>query len=280
VYLEVPDVMMGSDAKRVLRIGVLGSGRMGREVIRAAAADDGLKLAGVWTRQERQLTDKDAGTRESMSSALVGGDLDAVLAAADAAIDFTLPGATPQILDAAVKSGTPLVCGVSGLDHDVLQSMQRAAASVPVFYDRNMSFGIAALTELVRRAGAILGPDFAAAIHETHHAHKIDAPSGTALKLGEALADVRSADFASVYRYSRDGSVRRASPDDILFSVTRKGENPGEHTVTFQSEAETLELTHKVQHRRVFALGALEAARWLVRQKPGLYAMADLIDRP
>ena len=268
--------MIGNDAKQVLRIGVLGSGRMGREVMRAAAAGEGLELAGVWVRRKGRLADAVAGTGEAMSSALVGSDLDAVLAAADVAIDFTLPGATAQILDAVVRSGTPLVCGVSGLDEALLRTMRASSSSVPVFYDRNMSFGIAVLSDLVRRAGAVLGPEFVAAIHETHHVHKVDAPSGTALKLGEALAEARKQDFSSVFRHTEEGPARRESPADIVFSVTREGENPGEHTLTFQSEAETLELTHKVRHRRVFAIGALQAARWLVRQPPGLYRMSDL----
>ncbi|HET6628921.1 MAG TPA: 4-hydroxy-tetrahydrodipicolinate reductase [Woeseiaceae bacterium] len=241
-----------------LRIAVLGAGRMGGEILRAIAADARLEVAGVWMRSN---------------------NLESVLESGDVAVDFTLPAATPQIIDAVVRLHKPLVCGVSGLGDDIMARMRAASSSVPIFHDRNMSFGIAVLTELVRRAGAALGPEFVAGIHETHHVHKVDAPSGTALKLGEALAEVRGKDFSSVYRFAEGGSARRTSSDQILFSAVRKGENPGEHTVTFRSEAETLELTHKVVNRRVFALGALEAARWLLRQGPGFYGMSDLLER-
>lgn len=238
-----------------LRIAVLGAGRMGGELLQAIAADARLDGAGVWTR---------------------GKNLESVLESGDVAVDFTLPAATPQIIDAVVRLKKPLVCGVSGLGDDIMSRMRAASSSVPIFHDRNMSFGIAVLTELVRRAGAALGPEFLAEIHETHHVHKVDAPSGTALKLGEALADARGKDLESVYRYDEKQRVERRSSDEIVFTVTRAGENPGEHTVTFHSEAETLELAHRVRDRRVFALGALQAARWLVRQQPGFYGMRDL----
>ncbi len=246
---------MAAGSTVTLRIALLGAGRMGSELQQAIAADAGLALAGVWTR---------------------GKDLQSVLEPADVAVDFTLPQATIAILDAVVRLNKPLVCGVSGLDEEALARMRAAASSVPVFYDRNMSFGIAVMTELARRAGAALGPEFTAGILETHHVHKVDAPSGTALKLGEALADARGQDFASVYRYGGNEPPPRRSPDEILFSAAREGENPGEHTVVFSSGAETLELAHKVRNRRVFALGALRAARWLRRQQPGLYGMRDL----
>jgi 4-hydroxy-tetrahydrodipicolinate reductase len=240
---------------------------MGRELIRAVPETEDLELAAVWTRR-----DAAAGANDVVASR----DIDEVLAACDVAIDFTLPAATPRVLEAAARAGKPLVCGVSGLDDSLLAQMRSAAKSVPILYDRNMSFGIAVITELVRRAAAALGPQFVAEIRETHHVHKRDAPSGTALKLGEALADARGKDFRSVYRYEDDGLPRRSSPDEILISATRKGENPGEHTVVFRSESETLELVHRVRDRRVFALGALQAARWLLQQPPGLSGMGDL----
>lgn len=254
---------------RPTTISVLGAGRMGQELIRAVADSEDLRLGGLWSRRgPPALTD----SGETVTSR----DLEAVVAAGDVAVDFTLPGATRQVLDSVIRLRRPLVCGVSGLGEDIIAQMRAASASVPIFHDRNMSFGIAVLSEMVQRAGALLGPEFAAEIHETHHVHKIDAPSGTALKLGEALADARGQDFRSVYRYDERQPVERRSPAEIVFSVTREGENPGEHSVVFRSEAETLELVHRVRSRRVFALGALQAARWLLRQPPGLYGMRDL----
>ena len=241
---------------------------MGQALVQALSETGDLQLAAVWMRR--------AGTGPGPDDALASADLDAVLAAGDAAIDFTLPGATAQVLDAAARLGKPLVCGVSGLDEPLLARMHTAAERVPILYDRNMSLGVAVLTELVRHAAGALGTDFAAEIHETHHVHKRDAPSGTALKLAEAVADARGKEFPSVCRYADKPLPRRSSPDEILVSATREGENPGEHTVVFRSGSETLELAHRVQDRRVFALGALQAARWLLRQPPGLYGMRDL----
>ncbi len=267
----------GNDANSPLRISILGAGRMGRELIRVVAADKQLQLAGVWARQADALAGFDIDWQEHGGAVpSAGGDLDAVLQHADIVIDFSLPAATPQVLDAVRRANKPLVCGVTGLDESVLRQMRTVAASVPLLYDRNMSFGIAVLKDLVSRAAAALGHDFVASIHDIHHVHKVDAPSGTALKLGAALARARNQDFESVFRYAADGIAARNSHDDIVFSATRSGEVPGEHTVTFQSAAETLELAHKVTDRRVFADGALQAARWLVRQKPGLYGMSDI----
>lgn len=260
-----------------LRIAVLGAGRMGQELIHAVNAAEGLHLAGVWTRRDRRLA---AAGIEFDEQTVVGNDLPAVLQQADVAVDFSLPEAAAEILEAVANAAKPLVCGVTGLDDALLQRMQAVATSLPVFYDRNMSFGIAVLKDLVCRAGALLGTEFQAGIHESHHVHKRDAPSGTALKLGEALAAVRHQDFSSVFRYAQDGVAARTSPDDIVFTATREGEIPGEHSVFFQSEAEILELTHRVTDRRVFANGALRAACWLVSQQPGLYRMSDLAKNP
>lgn len=251
---------------------------MGRELISAVAAGGGneVELASVWVRDRAALVDSlPVPERSVLDAAHAGRDLDAVLARADVAIDFTLPAATLRILEAVAEAGKPLVCGVSGLDEAVMRRMRTLADSVPVFYDRNMSFGIAVLTALVTRAGGVLGPEFVAEVHETHHVHKRDAPSGTALKLGEALAAARRQDFGRVYRYT-ERAPERQGPDDIVFLVTREGENPGEHSVVFRSEAETLELAHRVRDRRVFATGALRAAKWLIRQPPGYYQMSDL----
>jgi 4-hydroxy-tetrahydrodipicolinate reductase len=212
----------------------------------------------------------------SESSAVVSGDLNEVMAAADVAVDFTLADATAQVLDAATKAGVPLVCGVTGLGDAEMRQLACAAQSIPLLYDRNMSFGIAVLKDLVERAAPRLSGSFVAEVDETHHVHKKDAPSGTAIALGEALAQSLGRNFDEVYRYEPGGDARRTR-EDIVFSVTRRGEVAGEHTVRFRSEAECLELTHKVSERRVFAQGALQAARWLAGRAPGLYQMSHLL---
>jgi 4-hydroxy-tetrahydrodipicolinate reductase len=257
----------------MLRISVLGAGRMGREIIGEIASADDLQLAGVWMRADRELP---PGMLPSGSAAIVSGDLDEVVAAADVAVDFSLAEATRQVLAAVTKASVPLVCGVTGLDVEEMRQLARAARSIPLLYDRNMSLGIAVLKDLVERAAPRLSGSFVAEVDETHHVHKKDAPSGTAIALGETLARSLGRNFDEVYRYQPGGDARRTR-EDIVFSVTRRGEVAGEHTVRFRSEAECLELTHRVSDRRVFAQGALQAARWLEGREPGLYQMSHLL---
>lgn len=220
-----------------LRIAVAGAGRMGRAIAARIDRQDDLELAGLWHR---------------------GEDLDALAAAADVIVDFSLPDATDAVLSAAVRLNKPLVCGVSGLDERAMRAIDKAARDIPLVYDRNMSQGITVLEAVIREVGGTLGPEFSVAIEETHHVHKKDAPSGTALKLGEALA-----------------AVRRGQ--DVVYKSERVGEVPGDHAVIFRSPTETLVFQHSVTTRDVFADGALRAARWAVGRPPGRYSMCDVM---
>lgn len=251
-----------------IRIAVLGRGRMGRALERCIAASDDLALSGVWV---RKLTSKDTDSHSVQST-----ELSAALSESQVAIDFTLSEVNEQVVQAAIEAQIPLVCGVSGLSASMLQQMQTAAQQIPILHDRNMSLGIAVLQQMVQMAGAVLGDEFAAEIHETHHIHKIDAPSGTALQLGEALAESRQQSFAEACHYDPCGTSKPGK-GQIHFEVSRHGEVAGEHTVQFKSASESLTLTHKVADRMVFAVGAIKAARWLLGQKPGLYCMQDVI---
>jgi 4-hydroxy-tetrahydrodipicolinate reductase len=253
----------------MLKIAVLGAGRMGREIMSAITSSGDAELAGLWVRADRP-----AGTLPE--GAIASSNLREVLGSAQVAVDFSLPSATLSVLDAVTQAGVPLVSGVTGLEEQEMRQLKVSAQSVPLLYDRNMSLGIAVLQDLVARAAPRL-KQFLAEIHETHHVHKKDAPSGTALALGQALAESAGRDFEEVYRYGPAGTAVRRTPGDIVFAVTRRGEVAGEHTVIFRSEAESLELTHRVSDRRVFAQGALMAARWLVAQPPGFYRMSDMM---
>jgi 4-hydroxy-tetrahydrodipicolinate reductase len=213
---------------------------MGQAIAATVDKQDDLELAGIWSR---------------------GGDLDSLVSAADVVIDFSLPDGTVQVLDAVVRHGKPLVCGVSGLSDEQYAALQDAAGRVPLVYDRNMSLGIAVLERSVREAAATLGLDFEVGISEVHHVHKKDAPSGTALKLGEAIAGARGEQGT--------GSVR--------FESERRGEVPGDHRVVMQSDSETLSFAHSVTARQVFADGAIRAARWVADQPAGEYLMSDVL---
>lgn len=213
---------------------------MGRAIAACIEQQADLELAGIWTRE---------------------GNLDEIVALADVVIDFSLPEGTEQVLHAVVRYGKPLVCGVSGLNDSQMAVLGKAARDVPLLYDRNMSLGVAVLERVLREAAAALGAGFDVEISETHHVHKKDAPSGTALKLGEAIAAVR----------------KDIDPSEVRYKVERRGEVPGDHEVVLRSPTEELRLAHSVTTRQVFAEGALRAARWLVNRDAGLYAMSDVL---
>ena len=213
---------------------------MGQAISALADAAADMAVAGIWRR---------------------GDDLDAILSSADVVIDFSLPEATEQVVAAAVRRERPLVCGVSGLADPQLQALNAAAAAIPVVYDRNMSLGVAVLMRTVRDAAAALDSDYRIHVAETHHVHKKDAPSGTALQLGEAIAAARG----------------QSGTGEVSFESERIGEVPGEHTVTLASASETLTYGHSVTTRDVFAAGALHAARWVTSRDPGLFSMQDVL---
>lgn len=251
-----------------LGISVLGAGRMGQELVRALAATDAdVRLAAIWSRRHVAAVDE----------ALVSADLDRVIAAGDVVIDFSLAEATAGVAAAAARAGKPLVCGVSGLDDAGRAAMARAADAIPLFYERNMSVGIALLRRIVADAGRVFGTAIDADIADLHHAGKRDAPSGTALLLGEALATARGQRFEDARRYDPDGGPITRRAGDIVYSVRREGGHPGHHTVRLSTGAETLTLAHDISDRRVFADGALRAARWLHGRGPGRYDMQDLL---
>jgi len=224
----------------MIRVAVAGAGRMGKAIAHGLDSQPDMVLAGIWGR---------------------GDDLDALVTNADVVVDFSLPEATDLVVDTAVRHGKSLVCGVSGLDEARLAKIEDAAKLVPVVYDRNMSLGIAVLDRLVSEAAASLGKDFEIEISEVHHVHKVDAPSGTALKLGEAIAKARGEEGT--------GSIR--------FESERRGEVPGDHEVVMRSPTERLTFAHSVTTRQVFVDGAIRAARWVVGRPAGLYRMADVL---
>lgn len=213
---------------------------MGQAIAAGLESLDDMELAGVWSR---------------------GDDLDALVSGADVIIDFSLPDGTMAVLQAVAKYGKPLVCGVSGLSDEQLVRLDEAAATVPVVYDRNMSLGAAVLARSVREAAEALGLDFDVRISEVHHVHKKDAPSGTALKLGELVAEARG----------------EQGTGSVAFESERRGEVPGDHEVVMRSPTETLAFSHSVTTRDVFADGAIRAARWVFSKPPGRYGMQDVL---
>ena len=242
----------------MIRIAVVGaSGRMGQTIIEAIDQSDKVSL-GV-------TLDK-------------GDDLNAVLDKFDALIDFTRPEATLEYLNACQSSGKSMVIGTTGFSDDQLQAINDAASSMPIVFAPNMSVGVNLSLKLLDMAARVIGEDADIEIVEAHHRHKVDAPSGTALKMGEVVANALGRDLSECAVYGREGIEEPRDRQTIGFSTIRGGDVVGEHTVSFFMEGERVEITHKASSRLTFANGAVRAASWLEGQSAGLYSMQDVLD--
>jgi 4-hydroxy-tetrahydrodipicolinate reductase len=260
-------------------IGIVGcAGRMGRMVIQEVLATEGCVLAGGTEAPGGPIgTDLGLLVGAGASGVLIGDNPRALFEVSDAVIDFTVPAATRSHAVAAAQTGTAYVVGTTGLsDEDQIQ-IAEAAEKAPVVQAPNFSVGVNLLFALTKRIAATLGPDYDIEIMEMHHRHKVDAPSGTALGLGEAAAAGRSVSLDSVARYAREGQVGPRGVGEIGFATLRGGGVIGDHTVMFANEVERLEVTHKAESRGIFAGGAVRAAMWLQGRPPGLYGMADVL---
>ena len=238
------------------RIGIIGSaGRMGQALTEAIAAA-GHDLAG--------------GIDQ-------GGDALALAQASDVLVDFSAPAALEFNLDAAIHAGTPIVVGTTGLAERHHWLVDAAAVSIPVLQTGNTSLGVTLLAHLVREAAARLGEDWDIEITETHHRMKLDAPSGTALLLGEAAAAGRGVDLAEVSERGRDGVTGAREAGAIGFASLRGGSVAGDHTVHFLADNERLSFTHLAENRAIFARGAVRAGLWLIGKAPGRYTMPEVL---
>jgi len=254
-----------------VRIAIAGAlGRMGHAVASAVEGREGASIGAFYDAPgtEGQMI----GSRALLSQA-------AALGLTDAVIDFTVPAATAALARHVAENGGPaLILGSTGLSADEEAAIVAAAAKVPVVRSGNFSLGVNTLMGLVRQAAAKLGPDaWDIEIFEAHHKRKIDAPSGTALMLGQAAAEARGVELSKVSDRVRDGHPGARTPGNIGFSVMRGGGIVGEHQVAFVAEDEILTLSHSARDRSLFARGAVEAALWAVGRAPGLYDMQDVL---
>lgn len=253
----------------LLRIGVAGaSGRMGREIAAAAEAWPSIEIRGGLVRPGSRALERGSGVP-------LFTDIEALAAAVDVLIDVSAPSATPWIAGAARTSGTPLVCGVTGLGEVAHAALESAARQTPVLYARNLSPGIAALLDLLPRLLAAL-PEADVEIVETHHRGKKDAPSGTAAALAEVVIGARSELEQQPIVHGREGISPRQVGEIGMHSL-RGGANSGEHTVLLATDGEEIRISHRALSRRTFADGAIRAAEWIVHQPPGMYSMADVL---
>lgn len=258
-----------------LKIGVIGaSGRMGRVLVEKVFESDELDLAAAVESPSSPLLGQPVG---SSSPVVLTSSLHEAAVLCDVLIDFSSPNAMEHVLDAAQSVKKPLVCGITGLDPTAKEMLQKASELVPIFYSANMSLGIAVLTQAVALVASSLGEEFDIEIQDIHHAKKKDAPSGTALLLGNTAAKARHWPTPDVFCFDRSAIRQERPHQQIGFSVLRGGGVSGQHSVFFLGPQESLTLSHESYSRAVFADGALKAASWISKQKPGLYGMKDLV---
>ncbi len=264
-----------------MRLVVTGAGgRMGRMLVAAVQATPGVVLSAALARPGSAALGQDAGTLAGLGPIGVPVTEDALAAVVDAegVLDFTTPAASRHISMLAAQARIAHVIGTTGFEPADLAALEAASRHAPLVRSGNMSLGVNLLAALVRRAAQVLGAEWDIEIAEMHHRRKVDAPSGTALLLGEAAAAGRDVDLAEVSDRGRDGITGARRAGAIGFSALRGGTVVGDHTVVFAGDGERIELAHRAEDRMLFARGAIRAALWARGRRPGLYSMADVLD--
>jgi 4-hydroxy-tetrahydrodipicolinate reductase len=263
-----------------LRIAVNGAaGRMGKTLIEAIRQAEGCVLGAAFERPESSLLGVDAGELAGVgrNGVVVGGDPAAALDAFDVLIDFSAPAATLANARLCAGAGKAIVIGTTGFNPEQKAELLRTLAPVPACMASNFSTGVNLCFKLLDLAARVLGDEVDIEIVEAHHRHKVDAPSGTALSMGEVVAGALGRDLSQVAVYGREGQTGARARDTIGFATVRGGDIVGDHTVMFCADGERVEITHKASSRLSFARGAVRAANWLPGQKPGLYDMQDVL---
>jgi 4-hydroxy-tetrahydrodipicolinate reductase len=259
-----------------IRTVIVGaSGRMGRELLRSLPSFPDLTLTGAVASEHSAALGREAGAGHA-GPVRISASLPALLKQADVVLDFSAAGAAAAHLATCVAARVPLLLGTSGLPRELTAPLAAAAESIAVLVAANTSPGVTVLLDLVRQAAQALPAAYDIEILETHHRHKLDAPSGTALALGEAAAQGRGVQLSEQACFARHAEVGARGSGQIGFSALRGGDVVGEHEIWFLGDGERLLLQHSATDRAVFAKGALLAARWLAGRAPGRYAMRDV----
>ncbi len=263
------------------RIAIMGAaGRMGRILIEATEAADGAQLGAALVLPNDSLLGSDAGEMAGLGKKLnvaLISDLAASLNDFDVLIDFTSPAATMQNVQACKAAGKGIVIGTTGLSDEQKAELSAAGKDMKIVFAPNYSVGVNLVLNLLRMATSVMGEESDIEIIEMHHKHKVDAPSGTALRLGEVVAETMGWDLKEVANYGREGQTGARPHKEIGFQTIRGGDVVGDHTVMFATEGERVEITHKAQSRMTFAKGAVRASLWLNDQPNGLYDMQDVL---
>jgi len=263
-----------------IKIAIMGAGgRMGREVAAAAMDDKEVMIVGAAEAAGNPAIGQDLGRLcgQPESGIRITADSEAVALPADVLVEFSAPAASVEHALLAAQLGKAHVIGTTGLSAEQMTAVQQAAAQVPILVAPNMSLGVNLLLKILPLIAKTLGDGYDVEIVESHHRHKKDAPSGTALALGRAIAQVLGRDWEQAAVYGRQG-VKPRQPGEIGVHALRAGGNVGEHWVIFGNEGEQIELSHRAFSRQTFALGALRAAKFLASRPPGLYTMLDVLE--
>lgn len=265
---------------RTINIGIVGStGRMGHALIRACHETEQLKLVSAVGRAGNSAIGADAGNIAGIDhlGIPVSPSLEPKIQDIDVVIDFTSPQYSLETLELCSRAGKALVVGTTGFSPSEKAIFQQASKKIPIVFAPNMSIGVNLCLNLLRTAAKVIGSEWDIEITEAHHRNKVDAPSGTALKMGEVIAETLQSELSELAIWSRHGQTGARKPGSIGFSVIRAGDIVGDHTVLFADEGERIEITHKASSRMTFAKGSMRAASWLVEQPPGLYDMQDVL---
>ena len=264
----------------MIRIAVVGaSGRMGLCLIKAAELSDKTSLSIAISRVGSEVIGRDAGEIAGIGrlDIKVQDDLSAVMDEFDALIDFTRPDISMEYIELCRQAGKTIIIGTTGYSEAQKAKMAEAAKEIAIVFAPNMSVGVNLSLKLLEMTAKVMGDYTDIEVIEAHHRHKVDAPSGTALRMGEVIADTLGRDLKECAIYGREGDTGERDRKTIGFSTIRAGDIVGEHTVMFADEGERVEITHKATSRMTFANGAVRAAVWLKGQKSGLYDMQDVL---
>lgn len=263
------------------RIAVMGAaGRMGKALIEAVQQTPGADLTAAVHRPDSTLLGVDAGELVALGRIGVplSGDLTKVADEFDVLIDFTHPTVTLKNLAFCRKAGKAMIIGTTGFSVEERQLLAEAGKDIPIVFAANFSVGVNLCLKLLDTAARVLGDDVDIEITEAHHRHKVDAPSGTAIRMGEVIADALGRDLKEVAVYGREGQTGARDRQTIGFATIRAGDIVGDHTVLFAADGERVEITHKASSRMTFARGAVRAALWLEGREASLYDMQDVLD--
>lgn len=263
------------------RIAVMGAaGRMGKTLIEAVQLAPGAGLTAAIDRPDSTLVGADAGELAALGRIGVplSGDVAKVGEEFDVLIDFTHPTVTLKNLAFCRKAGKAMVIGTTGFSPEEKALLAEAGNDIPIVFAANFSVGVNLCLKLLDTAARVLGDDVDIEIMEAHHRHKVDAPSGTAVRMGEVVANALGRDLKQVAVYGREGQTGARERQTIGFATVRAGDVVGDHTVLFAADGERVEITHKASSRMTFAKGAVRAALWLDGRAPGFYDMQDVLD--